>query len=55
MRPMMRNGTAVSAVLVILLAAMGCATMETAGHKYLMRGQVLEAKDGTAYLCLGTA
>ncbi len=56
----MRNGTGVSTVLVILLRAMGCATvlaqgpLETARHKYFMRGQVLDVQDGTAYICLGT-
>jgi len=50
----MRNGTVVSALLVIWLMTMGCATMEAARHKYWMRGQVLEVQDGTAYLCLGT-
>jgi hypothetical protein len=55
MKPrMMKNGTFVIALLVILLTAMGCATLETARHKYLMRGQVLEVQDGKAYLCLGT-
>jgi hypothetical protein len=55
MKPrMMKKGTVVSALLVILLTAMGCATLETARHEYLMRGQVLEVKDGTAYLCLGS-
>ncbi|MFA4902293.1 MAG: hypothetical protein WC600_06055 [Desulfobaccales bacterium] len=55
MKPrVMRNGTVVSTLLVILLMAMGCATLETARHKYFMRGQVLEVQDGTAYLCLGT-
>lgn len=55
MKPgMMKNGTVVGVLLVILVTAMGCATMEAARHKYLMRGQVLEVHDGTAYLCLGT-
>ena len=42
----------VTALLVILA---GCSTMQTAGHKYLMRGQVIEASGGTVYLCVGTA
>ncbi len=50
----MRNGTTVSTLLVILLTVMGCATMEAGRHEYLMRGSVLEVQDGTAYLCLGT-
>jgi hypothetical protein len=32
----------------------GCATLETAGHKYVMRGQILEVTDGLAYLCVGS-
>jgi hypothetical protein len=51
----MRNGTVVSPLLVILLLVMGCATMEAARHEYLMRGSVLDVQDGTVYLCLGTA
>lgn len=41
------------AVLLIFTMA-GCATMETAGHKYIMRGQVLDVSDGMAYLCIGS-
>jgi hypothetical protein len=62
MKPrVMKNGTVVSMLLVILLAGMVCATMgtaagplETARHKFFMRGQVLEVADGKAYLCLGS-
>lgn len=50
----MRNRRVGGMLLMILLTPMGCATLETARHKYLMRGQVLEVQDGTAYLCLGT-
>ena len=56
----MRSGTVVSAVLVILLIAMGYATvwaqgpLETMRHKVFMRGQILDVEGGTAYLCLGT-
>jgi hypothetical protein len=48
-----RTGAAAAAVLLALLA--GCSTMQAAGHKYLMRGQVIEASGGTVYLCVGTA
>lgn len=55
MKPgVMRNGAVVSTLLVILVMAMGCASLEAARHKYLMRGQVLEVQDGTAYLCIGS-
>jgi hypothetical protein len=39
---------------VMFVSAVGCATMETAGHKYIMRGQILEVADGEAYLCVGS-
>ncbi len=42
-----------SAMLLVILAS--CSTMQAAGHKYLMRGQVIEASNGTVYLCIGTA
>ncbi len=55
MKPrVMRNGTVVSAMLMILLMTMGCASLEAARHKYFMRGQVLEVEDGKAYLCIGS-
>ncbi len=55
MKPrVMKNGPVVSTLLLILLTAMGCATMETARHQYFMRGQVLEVEDGRAYLCIGS-
>ena len=52
----MKLKTAVNILLVgLTLVAMGCATLETAGHKYIMRGQILEVADGMAYLCIGSA
>ncbi len=51
----MKTRTFLSALLAILFATtMGCATMETAKHEYIMRGSVLEVSDGNAYICLGT-
>ena len=43
-------------MLLVFLFAMstGCATLESAQHKYVMRGSVLDVSDGTAYVCLGT-
>lgn len=43
-------------VLLVFLFAMstGCATLQSAQHKYVMRGSVLDVTDGTAYVCLGT-
>lgn len=43
----------VAALLSGMLA--GCATMKTAEHQYIMKGQVLEVNDGSAYLCIGSA
>ena len=61
MKPrVMRNKKVVNTVLMILLIAMGCATvwaqgpLETMRHKVFMRGQILDVEHGTAYLCLGT-
>lgn len=39
---------------VLLAVTLGCATLEIAGHKYIMRGSILDVTDGTAYLCIGT-
>lgn len=41
-------------LLAVVATSLGCATMQTAGHKYIMRGSVLEVSDGNAYICLGT-
>lgn len=51
----MKTRSVLNVLLVILFATtMGCATMESAGHQYVMRGSVLDVSDGTAYVCLGT-
>ena len=39
---------------VLLLFMSGCATFESAKHKYIMRGQILEVTGDTAYLCIGS-
>ena len=41
-------------VAVLLLLMAGCATLESAKHEYIMRGQVLEVTGDTAYLCIGS-
>jgi hypothetical protein len=41
--------------MVFLFVATGCATLGSAGHKYFMKGQILETADGRAYLCIGSA
>lgn len=38
----------------IILTLTGCAGLETAGHTYLMKGQILEADNNLAYLCIGS-
>ena len=43
-----------AALLIVGLMLSGCASLQTAGHKYIMRGQVLEVSNSTAYLCVGT-
>lgn len=42
-------------LMVFLFVAAGCAAFGSAGHQYFMKGQVLEAADGQAYLCIGSA
>lgn len=44
----------VLALMVGGLSLSGAAGLETAVHKYIMRGQVLEVIDETAYLCVGS-
>ncbi len=39
---------------IVVVMAAGCATMESVGHKYMMKGQVLDVTDNSAYLCIGS-
>lgn len=41
-------------VAVLLLLMAGCATLQSVGHEYVMRGQVLEVTGDSAYLCIGS-
>ena len=41
-------------LMVLVLVMSGCASLQTAGHQYLMRGQILEVTGGEAYLCVGS-
>jgi hypothetical protein len=51
----MKSRNVVNGMLVVLLLLMaGCATMQSAGHEYIMRGQVLEVAGDSAYLCIGS-
>ena len=38
----------------LLMIIAGCASMETAHHQYIMKGQILEMSDNMAYLCIGS-
>lgn len=40
--------------MVLLMGVSGCAGLETAQHKYFMKGHILEVSGDTAYLCIGT-
>jgi hypothetical protein len=52
----MRKTAIVNVFLAILfIVTAGCATMETARHGYMMKGQILDVSDGVAYLCIGSA
>ena len=52
----MRKSAIVKVFLAILfIVTAGCATMQSAGHKYMMKGQILDVSDGVAYLCIGSA
>jgi hypothetical protein len=51
----MKNRMVVNALVVILLFLItGCATLKSAGHEYIMRGQILEVTGDSAYLCIGS-
>lgn len=41
--------------VTLLISTAGCAKNSPAYHKYIMRGQVLEVNDNTAYLCIGSS
>jgi hypothetical protein len=52
----MRKTAILNVFLAILfIVTAGCATMETARHGYMMKGQILEVSNGVAYLCIGSA
>ncbi len=41
--------------IMLFFIITSCATLETARHKYIMRGQILEATADGVYLCIGSA
>ena len=44
----------VAPLTMLILASGGCGDLETARHKYTMRGQILEIQGEIAYLCIGS-
>lgn len=52
----MRKANAVRLVIAMTMMALaGCASLRSAEHKYIMKGQVLEVNDGQVVLCIGKA
>lgn len=52
----MRKIAIVNVLLAILfIAVAGCATMKSLGHKYIMKGQILDVSNGEVSLCIGSA
>lgn len=41
--------------LAFFIVLSGCASFGGAGHKYLMKGQILEVNNQETYLCIGSA
>jgi hypothetical protein len=39
----------------VLWSLSGCATLGSARHQYLMRGQIIDVQNGVAYLCIGSS
>jgi hypothetical protein len=51
----MQNRTLVNGFgMLLMLIIAGCATLKSAGHEYIMRGQILEIAGDSAYLCIGS-
>ena len=51
----MRRNYILGVVLAIsIIALAGCASLGSVGHKYIMRGQILEAAGTDVYLCIGS-
>lgn len=51
----MKTRMVLNVLLVILFAtSMGCATLESTRHGYVMRGAILDVSEGMASLCIGT-
>jgi hypothetical protein len=51
----MKRDYILGAVLSIsIIALAGCASLDSINHKYIMRGQILEAEGTDVYLCIGS-
>jgi hypothetical protein len=51
----MKSKLVFNAFLVFLVLALaGCSRMESARHEHIMKGQILEVTDNSAYLCIGS-
>ena len=49
------NFIVMSLSIIALFIMTSCASVDTARHKYIMRGQILEATGEGVYLCIGSA
>ncbi len=52
---MKRNYILGAALAIFVIAVTGCASFGSISHKYIMRGQILEAEGSDVYLCIGSA
>ncbi|MBI5593574.1 MAG: hypothetical protein HY881_24240 [Deltaproteobacteria bacterium] len=52
---MKSNFMIMSLTIIALSIITSCASVETARHEYIMRGQVLESTRDGIYLCIGSA
>jgi len=50
----MKKNMIVSLLFVVFLTLAGCANMDSAVHKYSMKGQILDVDNNVAYLCIGS-
>jgi hypothetical protein len=52
---MKSNFVVMSLSIVALFIMTSCASVEKAGHSYVMRGNILESTSEGVYLCIGSA
>lgn len=52
---MKKNFSIMFLSIIALFIMTSCAAVDTARHKYVMRGQVLESSGDSVYLCIGSA